>query len=174
MFILLISCQSAPEPSQPAASEDRQTEIKTSYSIGSFDPNRVSQEIYLTTREEVQQFINQLNAIIRARNFSAWRETLSQEYLEYLSSPDFLRQVSNDPLKRAQNRTIRNLNDYFIHVFVPSRNPDRIQTNNIDIVFINQTVVRAYTITTSGDRQTLYTLEKVNNSWKIINPESID
>jgi len=163
-----------PEPSEPEVWEDRPSEIKTSFSIETFDPERISQELYLSTREEVQQFINQLNAIIRARNFNAWRDTLSPEYLAYLSSPDFLRQVSNEPLMRAQNRTLRNLNDYFIHVFVPSRNPDRIQTNNIDIVFINQSVVRAYTITTSGDRQTLYTLERINNSWKIINPESID
>jgi hypothetical protein len=173
MVVFIFSCQTGPEP-LPTNVENRPTETGTTASPDIFDPTRVSTELYNSTREEVQQFINSLNQMIRTRNFNAWRDTLSPEYHELLSSPAFLAQVSAEPLMRAQNRTLRNLNDYFLHVFVPSRNPDRIRTDDIDIVFITQSKVTAHTVTTGGARQTLYTLEKINNSWKIINPESIN
>ncbi|MCL2804485.1 MAG: hypothetical protein FWD26_00915 [Treponema sp.] len=164
--ILVISCSSV-EP----APED--TFVEINQQSNTFDPARVSQMHYASTREEVQQFINNLNQIIRNRNFNAWRDVLSQEYIDTYSSAENLHRISEQPLMKRTNTVLRNLNDYFTHVFVPSRNPDRIQINNIDIEFIRENRVRAFAIRVNNageeHREILYDLEKINNSWKIIN-----
>ena len=118
-IIILISCKTTTSntvttsevpPAPPAAGNNRQTEV--------FDPARVSQAYYTATKEEVQQFIDRLNQIIRTRNYSSWRDALSQEYINEYSSPAKLREISDEPLMKRQNIVLRNLNDYFLQVFV--------------------------------------------------------
>jgi len=70
VLILVFSCKSGPD-SGKAGSRER---------TDSFDPTRVSQAYYNATMEEVQQFIESLNQIIRSRNFNAWKASLSPEY----------------------------------------------------------------------------------------------
>ena len=81
--------------------------------------------------------------------------------------------MSEQPTLKKANITLRNLNDYFTRVFVPSRNPDRIQIDNVDIEFISEYRVRAFTTRVNNaneeTREILYDLEKIDNQWKIIN-----
>ena len=160
--IILISCNTT---GAATVGGNQQTNV--------FDPAKVSQAHYNATREEVQQFIERLNQIIRTRNYNAWIETLSQEYIDEYSSQATLQRISDEPLMRRQNITLRNMNDYFTRVFVPSRNPDRIQSNSVDIEFVTANRVRAFItrINNSGEenREILYNLEKIDNVWKIIN-----
>jgi len=168
IFLLIISCKTLPD----AATGDSDTQTQTQTQNNVFDPLKVSQAYYTTTRDEVQQFIEKLNQIIRTRNYNAWLETLSQEYIDLYSSPDKLKEISDSPAMRLQRIVLRNLNDYFIRVFVPARNPDRVQINNIDIEFVTENRVSAFItrIDNAGEelREILYNLEKINSSWKII------
>jgi len=169
--ILALSCKTMPDP-KPVPAETGQVNRNNS-NTHSFDPNKVSQAVYDSTREEVKQFIEKLNQIVRTRNYNAWTGTLSQEYIDLYSSSSKLRELSEEPLMKKANITLRNLNDYFTRVFIPSRNPDRVQIDNIDIEFVTSTKVRAFTTRTNNagqnQREILYNLEKINNDWKIIN-----
>jgi len=136
-------------------------EVKTE----DFDPSRISQEYYISTRDEVQQFIERLNQIIRNRNYEAWRAALSPEYFAAISSPENLRNISELPAMKTRNIVLRTPQDYFLHVVVPSRANLRVD----DIEFVTMNRVNAFTINPSGQRLSLYALEKIGNSWTIIN-----
>lgn len=130
-----------------------------------FDPRTVTKEEYDTTKIEVQQLIEQLNNIIRNKDFNSWVAYLSPAYRESLSDPDFLAQVSESARLKNEKIVLRSLQDYFIYVVVPSRANDRVD----DIEFIGQKRVKAYTVTPKGQRLRLYDLEKRDGQWKIIN-----
>jgi len=158
------SCVSNPETRPETAGSG-----STSTQPEAFDPRRVSQAHYNTTREEVQQFIENLNRIIRSRNFEAWRDSLAPEYFAEISSPENLRNISNQPAMRTRRIVLRTAEDYFQYVVVPSRADLRVD----DIEFVTSNRVKAFTITTNraGEelRLRLYDLEKIGNTWTIIN-----
>jgi hypothetical protein len=132
---------------------------------GDFDPTTISREVFDSTKVDVQQLIEDLNSIIRARDYQAWISHLHESYLENISSPGFLAEVSDSTRLKQQRIVLTSPEDYFIHVVVPSRFNDRVD----DIEFTNQNRVKAYTITPGGQRLRLYELEKTGNSWKIMN-----
>ncbi|MDR0323101.1 MAG: hypothetical protein LBI12_01475 [Treponema sp.] len=134
-----------------------------------FDPATITQDYYASTMSEVQQFIEELNRVIRNRNYSAWRAALSQEYFDEISSPENLRQISELPAMTTRRIVLRSPQDYFTPVVVPSRANSRVD----EIEFISLYRVKAFTTNTNRpneeQRLRLYDLEKIDNSWKIIN-----
>jgi hypothetical protein len=134
-----------------------------------FNPYRVSQDYYDSTMEEVQHFINDLNLIIRNRNYNSWRAALSDEYFREISSQENLQQVSEQPAMRTRRIVLRTAEDYFLYVVVPSRANSRVDA----IEFVSRNRVKAFTVTVNrnGEEQRLrlYDLEKIGNTWKIIN-----
>ena len=143
-----------------------------------FDPNNVSTELYETTKTNIQELIQRLDGIIRARNYSAWLGYLSDSYLEVISAPEFLDERAEELYRRDQlvaaalgrnprtveKKELKTLRDYFDNVVVPSRTDDRVD----DIAFITETKVRAYTVNNRGVRLILYDLEIIGGTWKII------
>ena len=130
-----------------------------------FDPSTVTQELFDTTKNDVQKLIQQLNTIIRAKDYEAWTSFLSHDYFTTISSPEFLEQTSESARLKAMKIVLTNPKDYFLYVVVPSRANDRVD----DIEFIAKTRVKAFTITPNGQRLRLYNLEQVGDSWKITN-----
>jgi hypothetical protein len=130
-----------------------------------FDPGNVSREVYNYTKLDVQNFIENLNRIIRARNYEGWAANLGGDYFKEKNSPEYLLKVSEQPRLKTQGIVLANARDYFINVVVPSRSRDRVD----DIEFVNQRRVKAYTVTEDGQRLRLYDLEYVNGVWKIVN-----
>jgi len=137
-----------------------------------FDPAKVSREYRYSTKTEVQDFIDDINDIISRENFRAWRALLSQEYIEDISSADYLRYTSEQPAMKTRNIVLRTLEDYFRHVVVPSRHNLNYDSKDIDIEFISLHRVKAFTTFTNSDgeevRLRLYDLEKINNKWTIV------
>ncbi|WP_461245788.1 hypothetical protein [Treponema sp. R6D11] len=134
-----------------------------------FDPTKVSQAKYVSTRDEVQKFIEQQNKFIRERNFDAWRSSLSDEYFAEISSKENLKRISDQPAMKTRRIVLRTAQDYFDYVVVPSRADLRVD----EIEFISENRVKAFTMITNkaGEEQRLrlYDLEKIDNSWTIIN-----
>jgi len=163
----IISCNSKPsptnEPEQPAGI----------IVVSGDNSIRISYEYYATIKDEVQHFIERLNVIIGARNYAAWRASLSPEYINHISSPENLNRISEQPIMKRRNIVLKNLNDYFMYVVVPARGNDRIQIDNIDIEFITIYRVRAFITrkNTAGEeiKEILYSLEKKDGSWTIVN-----
>jgi hypothetical protein len=134
----------------------------------SFNPQQVSQELFDTTLDEVQRFITRLNDIIHAEKYDDWVKSLSREYIETYSSPDYLKKVSEDPLFKSKKIVLSNFRDFFRYNVVPSRaNIDTVEVD--DIEFITPTRVKAFTVNAKGQRLRLYELEKDGNNWKIVN-----
>lgn len=130
-----------------------------------FDPSTIPVEVFNSTKIEVQQLIEKLNLIIRSRDYEGWVSFLLKEYREKLSSEEYLKTISASPVLVKQRITLRTLEDYFIHVVVPSRANDRVD----DIEFIGQNKVKAFTLSAKGVRLRLYELEKNGEGWKIAN-----
>jgi len=130
-----------------------------------FDPSKISQEIYESTKTDVRLYIEELNRIIRSRNYEAWKANLSEDYFKRISEPDFLSATSESPALKMRNTILRTPQDYFTHVVIPARANDRVD----DIEFINQNHVKAFTINSRNERLRLYDLEKTGETWKIIN-----
>jgi hypothetical protein len=150
-----------------------------------FDPNSISREVFANAKTDIQNLVNDLNRIIRARNYNAWIGYLADSYLATISSQGFLDEKTEDLYKRDQvvannlgrdprqveKRVLKSPRDYFSYVVIPSRSNDRVD----DIAFITGSRVRAYTIDTKGNRLVLYDLALVGDDghgrgkWLIIN-----
>jgi len=134
-----------------------------------FNPGTITKEQYNSTKEDVQHFIEELNQVIRNRNYSAWKAALSEEYFEEISSEENLQIISGQPAMKTRRIVLKTPEEYFLHVVVPSRANSRID----DIEFIDENRVKAFTVNTNraGEevRLRLYDLERFGDLWKIIN-----
>ncbi|GHV96679.1 hypothetical protein AGMMS50293_29990 [Spirochaetia bacterium] len=130
-----------------------------------FNPAAISQEKFDSTKIDVQKFIEDLNLVIRSKNYNAWRAALSDEYFAEISSPEFLEKTSNNPAMKTRKIVLKTAQDYFTNVVVPSRANDRVD----DIEFVTDTRVKAFTVAPNGRSLRLYELEHSGNTWKIIN-----
>ena len=170
---LAVSCGTNPTPEQEregaAEAVETGTQENTAQAEETFDPHMISQGNYDSTMEEVRQFIAGLNEVIRTRNYNSWRAALSDEYFREISSPENLQQVSEQPAMRTRRITLRTAEDYFIYVVVPSRANSRVDA--IEFVGTNRVKAFTVTVTRNGEEQRLrlYDLEKIGNTWKIIN-----
>jgi hypothetical protein len=170
-----VSCGSAPKKNAVPAETPPVAAVPEPVTPGSpeapssppeeFDPNSISQEVFDSTKVEVQQFIGNLNSIITKKNFNAWKATLAPEFFEEISSPAYLQRASESAALKSRNIVLATPNDYFTHVVIPSRANSRVD----DIEFVSPSRVKAFTIHPNGQRLRLYDLEHTGNTWLIIN-----
>jgi hypothetical protein len=171
-LFFLLSCETGPAPREaepePAPAPVQIEATVVSVAPETFDPNSITKEQVESTRVDVQRFIEDLTRIIRAKNYQAWIANLDPEYLEHISSPEFLSQISNSAALRSQRIVLKTPEDYFTYVVVPSRANNRILDHVDEIEYVSKTGVIAYSVTTKGDRVRLYDLESTENGWKIV------
>jgi len=167
--ILTVSCRSEQKATKEVTVQNTSKGTSTQQVAGTFDPKSVSAAQHDSTLDEVQHFIGNINDIISNSNYNAWKTALSQNYFKEISSPKFLKEISDSPALKTRNIVLRTPEDYFTNVVVPSRANSRVD----DIEFIGINRVKAFTITKNraGEEQrlVLYDLEKVGNSWLIVN-----
>jgi hypothetical protein len=168
--IIVLSCGSGPDKKQQSTGGNSGNASNTDNSeTYVFDPKKISQEQYLSTRAEVQKFIEEQNKNIRNKNFDAWKKSLSSEYFAEISSAENLKLISEQPAMKSRKIVLKTARDYFDNVVVPSRADLHVE----EIEFISANRVKAFTITTNkaGEEQRLrlYDLEKIDNTWTIIN-----
>lgn len=145
-----------PLPPQPAISQTEPASAEAPVLV-------VSEALRESTFVDVKDLVNSLNAIIRRRDFDAWRALLTDEYLRHYSDPQTLAELSQQPALRRYNIVLRSLRDYFTYVVYPSRQNDRVD----DIEFIDERRIVAFTINAKEERLVLYNLEKIGDTWKI-------
>jgi hypothetical protein len=129
-----------------------------------FDPKNPPLVMYTETKREIQAFVRKVDALIKARNYEEWVKLLSKEYLDLINSRTFLTEVSQQPRLKSQNIMLRTSRDYFLNVVVTSR--ANLQAN--DIEFVSLTRVMAFIINQSGQRIRIYTLDKIEDGWEIV------
>jgi hypothetical protein len=160
-----------PEPQAEAVQAPPEREV--------FSPLSISEDRFAATKAEVQALIEDLNRIIRAKNYNQWIGFLSESYFENIRSPAFLEEKTEELYRRdmtiatntgknprtVQKKILRTARDYFDNVVVPSRQNDHVD----DIAFVTENRVKAYTVDTRGNKLVLYDLEIIDGKWKIIN-----
>jgi hypothetical protein len=147
-----------------AAERQAETEIAL-VAIGTQNSGGLEQESYEEIFKEVKAFIENLNTVIKNKNFSKWRDTLTVERLKEISSPEFLTRMSQTPSMKSMKRVLKGPEDYFLYVVVPSR--ANSQVDKIEIIDNNK--VRAIFMNTRKETtELLYELVKDGNLWKII------
>ncbi len=125
-------------------------------------PIEVSKEVYSKTFSAVEKVIEDLNKIISARNFEAWKSYLTPQYTEEMSMPSTLQKLSDSPILKRNNIVLKSLDDYFQYVVAPSRSNARLD----DLVFLDKNTVEAIMVV-RGQRVILYQLENRDGKWKI-------
>lgn len=162
---LLSSCAGTPSESsvsQPVPAPADAATVRLD-AAPAFDPASISPEVKRDTMEVVKSFINEVNQVIRRKDYTTWRGYLTAEYSTFYSAPAVLAEMSESAVLKRQGIKLESLQDYFLYVVYPSRQSVRVD----DIEFTSPTQVKAVTVTPSGDRQVYYYLEKVGESWKI-------
>ena len=122
----------------------------------------VTEELYVTTFEDIQGIIANLNAVIASRDYNTWLTYLTDEYIEYYSDPEVLQKFTDLYKQRGYNYRINDLEDYFNYLVVISRANAVLD----EIIFVDPTHVKALT-ELKGQLSVLYYLEKIENEWKI-------
>jgi len=137
----------------------------------------VSQEMYDNTLAEVRLFVEKLNLVIKNKDYNGWRNALSDEFFEHVSSPEFLANASESKLLQSQKIVLKTPNDYFIHVVVPSRSNSSVDEiefeapNAVKVYYVEKTEKQKENnmTVTEARRLRLYVLiKKSGDTWKII------
>jgi len=162
---------------RPAEKEpDKQAKAEIDPVVGNArNSGGLEDESYEEVFNEVKAFIENLNKIIQSKDYNKWRDALSKERLDEISSPEFLANVSNSEAMKKRGITVNSVNDYFLNVVVPSR--ANSQVDKIEILDNNK--VRAFYMSSrrvvSGNKTRtetvpllVYELRKSGNSWTII------
>jgi hypothetical protein len=159
----LAACGSGPTPKPGQAEPQPPTPIVQPGNPAAFDPAKISGEEKAATFTDVRSLITTLNSLIQHKDYEAWITHLTQEYIAYYSNPEVLAQISEFPVLKRVGVKLKDLRDYFLYVVYPSRQNDRVD----DVEFVGELRIKAITLTPTGDRQILYNLEKIGDTWKI-------
>jgi hypothetical protein len=159
----LSSCGSGPTPKPVQPEPQPPAPISQPAPQAAFDPAKISGEEKAATFTDVRSLITTLNTIIQHKDYEAWTSHLTQEYIAYYSDPVVLAQISEYPVLKRVGVRLQSLRDYFLYVVYPSRQNDRVD----DVEFVGELQIKAITVTPKGDRQILYNLEKIGDTWKI-------
>ena len=129
--------------------------------IAEFEGVTITKETYDQTKTEMEKIVEKLNRITATKDYAQWTTFLSEEYKQQYSQPLTLRKVSEAlPVKGIKLKSLR---DYFMYVFVPSRQNVRVD----DIRFVSPTRVDVI-MKQANVSLLVYGLENINGSWKLI------
>jgi len=152
------------EEKQPAV-EKQPAEETARIAVDAKKPVDLTQEAYEEVLDDVKAFVDNLNMIIKDKNYYKWRSVLSEELLNEISSRDFLANASKWPSMKSRGIVLKELRDYFNYVVVPSR--ANSQVDKIEVMDNNR--VKAFYENTRKERTELvYELAKTGDSWTII------
>lgn len=126
------------------------------------DTFTLDEETYVKTKQDISLFIETLNRLIENRDYETWLNYLSQDYFDYYSDPDVLKEQSASPLLKKYKIVLRSLKDYFNFVVVGSRKNVRLD----EIKPIDPDHIKAY-MYINDTPVIIYELVKIDGQWKI-------
>ncbi|MFP3041088.1 hypothetical protein LQZ19_04625 [Treponema primitia] len=133
-----------------------------------FDPKSITKEEFNSTKEEMQRLIEDINRIIRAKDYAKWINYLADDFIQTINSPAFLAELSESSRQlKGQNIVLKTSLDYFTYVVVASRENIRTDASLDDIEFLSHNRVKAYTINARKQRLRLFEFVRDGGAWKI-------
>jgi hypothetical protein len=159
VLAILLSCASPPAKD---GRENTSQSSKPDEKYGGGESFVVTQDVYKQTFSEIEALVAKLSEIISDKNYEEWLSYLSPDYVEKTSSPVFLKEASKSAILQKDGIVLKDLQDYFLNVVVPSR----VQATLEDISFIDSTHVKAISLV-NGKPVILYWLVWVDSRWMI-------
>ena len=121
----------------------------------------VSKETFNEDKSEILEIIEKLSGIMKHKDYAAWLNYLTPESKTFWSNQQNLAIVSQRlPIK---NYRLKNLQDYFEKVFIPSR-IGRVVDDNVQFIKPDTTKVKAVQYTEEQDI-IYYYFEKIDGRW---------
>ena len=145
-----------PEDKRPADTEEAKADEYTR-SVGGVS---VSKDDFEKDKREILRIIGELAAVMRDRDYESWLSYLDPESAAYWQKPANLKQAQNRlPIKGL---TLRNLQDYFKYVFIPSRQERSIS----EIRYESSSSVKAVQVE-DGEDIVFYYFVKSGGAWRL-------
>lgn len=175
--LCLISCKSTEQeetPSEkieePSKAEKRNSEEDAEYLRSVGTEKNISLDTFNADKAAIIKKISELNVIMVKRDYNSWLKYIDPESQKYWSSPANLAKASEKLPKNVKGLKLRTLQDYFIYVFIPSRNGrtiDEIRYNSADSI-------RAVQVSKNEDGTNrivvYYNFVKQDGDWKVYLP----
>jgi hypothetical protein len=173
LVVALVGCASGPPPEpeqEPQPEPVQQTPPEPAPEPAPDPPKEepapeefeVTQEVYDRTFDQVNETISELNTTIQRKDYETWLSYLTDNYIENTSRPEYLERWKEDPFLQKKNVTLRDLQDFFNYLVVPTRSNVRLD----EIEFVDQSHVYAYTVY-KGEKYLLYSLVRTDEGWKV-------
>ena len=143
-----------PEPDPP---EKTSEELEYERSVGQ---STVSKDTFVEDKKSILRKIEELDVIMKNRNYDAWILYLDSESIDYWSRRPNLQKASHKlPVKSLR---LNSLKDYFTFVFIPSRMGHTVD----EIRYLTSASVKAVRTTEEKDI-VYYNFKKVGGDWKV-------
>lgn len=150
--------------------EKRASEEDSEYQRSVGTEKSISLDTFNADKAAIIKKISELNVIMAKRDYNSWLKYIDPQSQAYWSTPANLAKASGKLPKNAKGLKLRTLQDYFIHVFIPSRNGrtiDEIRYNSADSV-------RAVQVSKNEDGTNrivvYYNFVKQDGDWKVYLP----
>ncbi len=172
-----LSCKSTEQEKVPDEkieesnkAEKRNSEDDAEYRRSVGAEKSISLDTFNADKAAIVKKISELNVIMAKRDYNSWLKYIEPESQKYWSSAPNLAKASEKLPKNVKGLKLRTLQDYFIYVFIPSRNGrtiDEIRYNSADSI-------RAVQISKNEDGGNsivvYYNFVRQNGDWKVYLP----
>ncbi|MBQ0003837.1 MAG: hypothetical protein KBT21_09915 [Treponema sp.] len=163
------SCSSTAQETKPAPKKEVTKTVSKSdaeYERATKDlkGETVSRDTYEKDKKVILAKIDELNVIMKSKNYKAWVSYIEPNSINYWSQKKNLSQASKQlPVKGVQLKT---LEDYFNYMFIGSRMGRKID----EIRYISSTSIKAVQVR-EDDVVIFYNFKKVNDDWLVEIPK---
>lgn len=178
LSLCVLSCKSTEQveetPSEkvvePNKVEKQSSEEDSEYRRSVGTEKNISLDTFNADKAAIVKKITELNAIMAKRDYNSWLKYIDSESQKYWSTPANLAKASEKLPKKLKGLKLRTLQDYFIYVFIPSRNGrtiDEIRYNSADSI-------RAVQVSKNEDGTNrivvYYNFVRQDGDWKVYLP----
>ena len=168
LVFVLASCKSTDSaaveetPAAPQVQEKQEIKEDSEYSkaISKLSGETVSINAYEADLAAIQAEIEELDKIMKARDFQKWQKHIEQESIDYWKNPSHLAKASS--LLPQKNEKVKNLFDYFNKVFIPAR----VDHKGEHIRYIDSASVKAVEVKEDAE-VVFYTFVKQKDKWLV-------
>lgn len=145
LSLCVLSCKSTEQAEETSSEkveetnkvEKRNSEDDAEYRRSVGTEKSISLDTFNADKTAIVKKIAELNAIMAKRDYNSWLKYIDPESQKYWSSSANLAKASEKLPKNVKGLKLRTLQDYFIYVFIPSRNGrtiDEIRYNSADSI----------------------------------------
>ena len=129
--------------------------------------NNLNQEEHITKQQfnddktAILKIIDELSKVMNGKDYKKWLTYIEPDSINYYSNPVNLRNAQ----KKLPNKAIalRNIEDYFNYVFIPSRKRSRVD----EIRYISATNIKAVQVKEDYSTVVYYYFKKINEKWYV-------